>query len=264
MQNESLNYRIAGAANGPTLALLHGFMSCNAQWLANEAVLGAHYRLVMIELWGHGNSPAPTDPAAYSIERYIDEFESIREHVGAVQWLLFGQSYGAGLMLNYAMHHPEHCPAVVTTNSRSAYGPVTRAPRRRDRPDPLDDPDFSLRRLPYHPVNARRFPEHIKQAMVANADAMQRHVVKLGGRLGAQLCFRDRMDQVPVPVMIGNGVYEKSFQDDIEHLQSHFDNLHIVPLEGGHSVNIEDADGFNAAVLDFLARAGTLPKPTRR
>lgn len=263
--SERLNYRVSGNASGPTLALLHGFMSCNAQWLANEPTLGQAFRLVLIELWGHGDSPAPADPAAYTIERYLEEFEAIRAEVGASEWYPVGQSYGAGLMLNYAIAHPERCPAVVTTNSRSAYGVL---PERRDGagPNPLDDPEFPLRKLPYHPVHARRFPQNIKDALVDKADRMIPRTVRLGGAMVQDLNFRDRLDAVPVPVMIANGIYEKSFQDDVAYLEARYTDLTIVPLEGGHSVNIEAAPAFDAAVEAFLLRAArdALPHPRRR
>ncbi len=260
-----MNFRVSGRTQGPTLALLHGFMSCNAQWLANEAGLGAAYRLVMIELWGHGDSPAPDDERAYSVARYLDEFEAIRQRVGVREWYLVGQSYGAGLMLNYAIAHPDRCPAVVTTNSRSAYGAL-RQRSQSTGPNPLDDPDFPLRKLPYHPVHARRFPEHIKAALVDKADRMQPRTVRLGGALAVELNFRERLERVPVPVMIANGVYEKSFQDDIAYLEARYTNLAVVPLEGGHSVNIEAAAGFDAATAGFLdqARRGSLRGPARR
>ena len=50
---------------GPHLLLVHGMLSSRAQWLPNLAALAAVCRPVTLELWGHGRSPAPADPAAY-------------------------------------------------------------------------------------------------------------------------------------------------------------------------------------------------------
>lgn len=248
-------YRTSGNPEGKPLLLLHGFLSCNAQWMANEAALGADHWLVMAELWGHGNSPAPEDVDQYAVAAYVAQFEAIREALGIERWQAIGQSYGAGLILGYACAHPERCTGVIVTNTRSALG--TAIPRRSSEAgaskNPLADPNFELRKLPYHPIHARRFPEDIKAAMVASADAMDREAIRRGGRLGAGLSFRERLHEVPVPVLIANGVYEKSFQEDINFLRATYDGLNIVDLQGGHSVNIEDAEGFNAAAAAYLA-----------
>ncbi|MEM1435204.1 MAG: alpha/beta hydrolase [Pseudomonadota bacterium] len=254
-----LNYRDTGTRNGPAIALLHGFMSSNAQWLANEARLGAHYRLIEFELWGHGESPLP-EPDQISVAGYLKCFEAVREQLGIERWYLIGQSYGAGLMLSYAMEHPHRCPAVIVTNSRSAFSALEDSPtRRKANAPPASDPTTveGLRKLPYHPIHARRFPEAVKAALVASADRMDIQTVRLGGQLGGHLNFSDRLDHVPVPVMIANGAYERAFQTDLARLRARYDNLWVVDLEGGHSVNIEAAHAFDEACRSFLSEVAS-------
>ncbi len=264
-----LHYRVAGRSDGPVLALSHGLMSCNAQWLVNEEVLGRNFKLVMIELWGHGGSPAPQDPAAYTVGRYVREFEAIRGAVGAAAWTLVGQSYSAGLMLQYALRHPESCRAVITTNSSSAFGAAEakRAARPDKRNVPLMDPDVPLHELPFHPKHARRLPPHVKEPMVAKADLIPRRAITQSGNLLRDLTFRERLDTVPTPVMLANGVYEKPFQADVAYLESRYAGLRVVPMEGGHSVNIEASDEFHVAVTGFLEAledGDRAPKVSRR
>lgn len=255
-----LNVRETGNAAGPAIALLHGFMSCNAQWLLNEAALGQHYRLLQIELWGHGDSPLPAADA-FTIERYIEQFEAIRTRHGIDRWVTVGQSYGAGLMLSYACACPDIVRAVVTTNSRSAFGVpgtlpqrVTRSAKRAQGQEGADRETRTegLRKLPFHPIHARRFPAAAQQALVASADRMSIDAIRLSGKLGEGLNFHERLHQVPVPVMIANGQFEKSFQRDLEALSARYDRLAIANLEGGHSINIEAPAAFDAAVLAFL------------
>ena len=243
-----LAFESFGDPDKPALLLVHGFMSSNAQWLANRDVLGNHYHLVMAELWGHGQSPHPEDPDDYSVAAYVREFEKIRQTLKITRWGLIGQSYGAGLVINYALLRPEECAAVVVTNSRSALGRLI-APEG-GRPPGLGD--TPLRKLPFHPIHARRFPEHVKNALVADADRIHPEAIQGGGQLGSELNCINKLSQLRQPIMLTNGVHEKAFQQDVETLRAVAANLEIVDLEGGHSVNIEAATSFDSTVLAFM------------
>ena len=89
--------------------------------------------------------------------------------------------------------------------------------------------------------------------MVAAADRMDREAIRRGGRLGGNLHSVDLLERLSVPVMLTNGRFEKSFQADAAALRERYPDLEVVDLEGGHSVNIEAASEFDAAVLKFLA-----------
>ena len=246
-----LSFDTHGNPARPAIMLLHGFMSCNAQWMPNLDALSRSHFLVMVELWGHGKSPTPSDPEAYSIARYVREFERIRAQLGIDIWHLIGQSYGAGLVLHYAHEFPQCCKAVVTTNSRSAFGRVGR-----ERKSPPSEPapaDFNPRRYPFHPIHARRVPAEVKAAMVASADAMSSEAIRLSGLLGSKLGASHLLGELGGKVLVINGIYEKAFQDDIERLRVKHAKLNVADLEGGHSVNIDAAEAFHRAVLAFLA-----------
>lgn len=246
----NLAYETFGDPANPPIMALHGFMSCNDQWLRNRDALTQSHFLVTVELWGHGNSPTPNDAQAYTVDTYVAQFENIRTELDIERWALIGQSYGAGLVVNYAMRCPDQCTAVIVTNSRSAFGSLDSEQQRPQRTPP--DPDPDLRKLPYHPIHARRFPEEVKQALVKKADAMTPTAIRLGGSLGGQLHSFDLLGELTQPVLLTNGVYEKAFQPNAQKLRKRYPDLQTAELQGGHSVNIEAAAGFNDAVLKFL------------
>ena len=146
---ERLHVEVRGDDEQPTLLLLHGFLSCNLQWEPNREPLSRHFRLAQAELWGHGKSPAPVAPDDYRVERYVEEFERIRAELGVSRWLVCGQSFGAGIMIRYALTHPEVLRGLVITNSRSALNDLAaRSPQR----DPAEFETIDPRSLPFHPV----------------------------------------------------------------------------------------------------------------
>ena len=124
---DRLNYRTVGDPARPALLLVHGFLSSNAQWLPNIDLLGKHFFLVLTELWGHGDSPLPVDDSAFTVDRYVAEFEHIRSALKLDSWGVIGQSYAAGLTINYTLAHPQRVKGLVVTNSRSAFGDIVSA-----------------------------------------------------------------------------------------------------------------------------------------
>ena len=70
----------------------------------------------------------------------------------------------------------------------------------------------------------------------------------------AGLSVRDRLADIMTPTLLVNGRREKSFQAVRDLAAREIRGLEVVDLEGGHPVNLDCADGFNAAVADFLAR----------
>ena len=81
---------------------------------------------------------------------------------------------------------------------------------------------------------------------------MSADAIRLGGLLGSTLNCRELVLDYPLPLLITNGKYERSFQQDLTNLKAQGTDLNIVDLPGGHSVNIEAAAEFDEAVMGFL------------
>jgi pimeloyl-ACP methyl ester carboxylesterase len=57
-----------------------------------------------------------------------------------------------------------------------------------------------------------------------------------------------------VPTLLVNGTWEKRFQPMREAAAKAIPGVTVVDLPAGHSVNIEAAEGFDAAVKAFVER----------
>jgi len=62
-----LAYGTLGDPTSRAVMLLHGFMPSDAHWLLNLDTLSGDYHLIMVELWGLGESPEPESLNRYSI-----------------------------------------------------------------------------------------------------------------------------------------------------------------------------------------------------
>ena len=247
-----LAVEMAGRDAGPTLLLLHGFLSSNLQWVPNREALGRHFRLALAELWGHGKSPAPKDPRAYAVDRYVAELEAVRAQLGVDRWLVCGQSFGAGIAIRYALAHPHAVRGLVITNSRSALNDVSGEAGGAGDLDAWESLD--LRALPYHPCHARRFPPALKARMETAADAIPPYALwQATATTTRDLSCRNEVSGLAVPTLLVNGRFEKSFQPDRDFAAEVVPGIEVADLDAGHSVNVEAPRAFERAVIDFAA-----------
>jgi 2-succinyl-6-hydroxy-2,4-cyclohexadiene-1-carboxylate synthase len=248
----------AHAGAGPPLLLVHGICSSRAQWRPNLAGLAEFCTPVVVELLGHGRSESPDEPSEYELPAYIDRFEAIREGLGADRWAICGQSFGAGLTLNYALRRPERIRAQVFTNSASALRPerpVLSAAAQRERIAAYEAQGrAALEAMAFYPKRTGRLAPEIEAELVGDAElislsGMARSVITVAG-----FSVASRLGEIATPTLLVNGAREKSFQPLRDAAAKALPGLEIVDLEGGHPINLDRPAEFNAAVRAFLGR----------
>lgn len=254
-------WEVHDRGHGPYMLMVHGFLSSRAQWRINLPVLTEFCRPVLVELLGHGRSPAPEDHAPYGVQSYLRAFETIRQEVGADRWVVCGQSFGAGLAIQYAIEHQPRVMGLAFTNSISALSAKDdeeRAAAQKERADTIaSGGKEALQSLRIHPRHAKRFPEDIKSELVADADMLEPSaILRSIGLTSPDLSIAHRLGEIRVPSVLVNGVWEKRFQPMRDKVAAEVPGITVVDLPGGHSINIEAADGFNEALRTLVTRVG--------
>lgn len=246
-----LHYLDGGNPDGPPVVFLHGFLSSNLQWELNRTRLESELRTIYVELPGHGSSPAPVDVAGCTPAVVLSAIDTIRADLDIDQWIVVGQSLGGAIGLRYTLAHPDRVRGVAFTNSRAVFG-LSRTGPPSQAPKPQTTRD--LRKLPYHPIHAKRFPDELKAGMVAAADAMQPSTVEYLATHSGSWRSVDDLTELSCPVLLVNGTWESAFQPHVARAEDAVADLRVVHLEGGHSINVEQPDAFNEAIVDFVAR----------
>jgi len=103
---EDLDWEVRSSGTGPPLLLLHGFMGRGSGWGAHAIAFARHFRVIVVDLPGHGRSDIPGDPAQASIERSADDLAVILRRSDASPACVLGYSLGARLALRLAVAHP--------------------------------------------------------------------------------------------------------------------------------------------------------------
>ena len=189
-------------------------------------------------------------------------FEALRQRLGAEQWLVCGQSLGAALTLRYALTHPDRVLAHIFTNSNAGLADAAWLDERRqsalEQADAIDQEGHAaLDRIPVHPRHARRLPEEAQQALVEDAALHTPQGIANTLRYTTMASpVRDRVGENQVPTLLVCGERERRFASKREFVESAMPHLQVVGTPGGHAVNIETADDFNAAAVAFIRRHG--------
>ena len=123
----TVHLRDTGPRGGPVLMLVHGSNASLQTWEPWAERLGKTYRIVRMDLPGHGLTGAsPTRD--YSRAAFVDVVERIRAKLGVDHLVLAGNSMGGGVAWHYALAHPEHLRALVLVDSVGQPDPGNRKP----------------------------------------------------------------------------------------------------------------------------------------
>jgi len=117
--------RVAGnPKSGNVLIAIHGGPGMTSDYMLNlEKLAGDDLAVVTYDQRGVGRSAnPPADPTSYTLEKYAEDLEAVRQSFGVDSVHLFGHSWGGIVALRYATLYPERVRSIVLMGS----GPPTR------------------------------------------------------------------------------------------------------------------------------------------
>jgi pimeloyl-ACP methyl ester carboxylesterase len=89
----------------PTLLLLHAAMGSSRRYYAWVPALGRHYRVVRMDLRGHGGSAIPPGDWPLTLDRLVIDVVELMDHLGLADAHIVGNSAGGYLGQQLAMNH---------------------------------------------------------------------------------------------------------------------------------------------------------------
>ncbi|MDG1050765.1 MAG: alpha/beta fold hydrolase, partial [Planctomycetota bacterium] len=110
----SMAYSLMG--EGRPIVLIHGWCGNGAQWAGAATALARSYRVVVVDLVGHGAS-AGQARAKWSVEAYGDDVARLLESEGLQGAVLVGHSMGGPVALEAAVRASDRVAAIVGVES---------------------------------------------------------------------------------------------------------------------------------------------------
>jgi pimeloyl-ACP methyl ester carboxylesterase len=113
----NLHYVHAGAENGKTVILLHGFPEFWFGWRNQIPVLAAAgYHVIAPDQRGYNLSAKPREIAAYNLDLLAGDVLHIMEHCKLENVCLVGHDWGAAVAWHFAAKFPERLEKLVILN----------------------------------------------------------------------------------------------------------------------------------------------------
>lgn len=225
---------------GEPLVLLHGFGGSAQNWHPFTAELSAHYRLILIDLRGHGHSTNPEN--TFTHRQAASDVVGLLDKLGIDQFSAMGMSSGGMTLLHMATSQPKRIDSMVLISASTHFPEQARVILRRASFDTMPEPVREMYR-----ECAKRGDEQIRQlitqfnALHANDDDMNFTAHDLAAIEARTLIVhgdRDNFFPVEIPVSMCSAIPNAT--------------LWIVP--GGDHVPIYDSNiPFTSTALRFLA-----------
>jgi len=105
-----------GAGAGTPLLVIHGGPGSGSWGLKPWAELGDDRLVVRYDQLGAGKSDHPTDTTLFTVDRYVQELQAIRDSLGLTEVHLYGRSWGAMLVQAYMATNPTGVRSVTLSS----------------------------------------------------------------------------------------------------------------------------------------------------
>jgi pimeloyl-ACP methyl ester carboxylesterase len=245
----------------PTL-LIHG--NSSSKEIFNQqfaSALGQEYRLIAIDLPGHGNSSDAFDPhRSYSMVGYADAVVEVLEHLGIDEVAVIGWSLGGHIGMEMMALYPLLTGLMIIGAPPVGSSPDAIRQGFRDHPDLLlagkqefTDADVEA----FARTTSGGSSDPVLRTVVRRADGRARRLMVeglLSGQASDQRQLVETMDSIPLAVV--NGA-EEPFVDTAYLSTLSYANLwrgacHVIPRTG-HAPFLEAPQIFNDILSRFLA-----------
>jgi pimeloyl-ACP methyl ester carboxylesterase len=238
------------AGNGPqTVIFVHGWTCDESSWAPQVGALSSNYRVITLDLPGHGKSAPPAD-GKFSMENFARAIEAVRAEAGVDRVVVVGHSMGTPVIRTYQRLYPQHVAGMVVVDGAVA----------------LPGVDIGFTPPPLTGAEGRAAREGMIRSMfsAATTPELQDRILKmmLGapestavGAMGAMFDDPSWRSAEPVSVPVLGVFADNSQLDDSEAMKTVFPTAEFHELPGtGHFLMLEKPAEFNALLERFLAK----------
>jgi proline iminopeptidase len=267
------------------LLLLHGGPGCTHEYLeaVDSYLPGAGIEYYHYDQLGSTYSDQPDDPSLWELDRFVDEVEQVRKalRLDRSNFVLYGQSWGGLLAMEYALHHQQHLRGLVISNMMSsvpaynAYAEQVLEPamdqdklaeiKSLEASGQTEDPRYMELLLEQHYIHhVLRMPQdewpepvgrmfgHINQQIYVSMQGPS----ELGISANAKLANWDRFDDlasIDVPALVIGAQHDTM---DPAHMRQMAERLpqgrYLHCAKGSHLAMYDDQQTYFAGLIDFL------------
>lgn len=239
---------------GPLLVLFHSLLADRASFNEITPELSRHFRVLVPELPGFGNSQIVTGGLAAAADRMAD---AVHDAAGGKPAILLGNGYGGFVALQLAIRFPEIVSQLVLADCGAAFSELGReAFRNMSRVANANGlaaiTDVAMRRL-----FAPEFQEANPDLMRTRREAFLRtdiNAFTIACNALAELDLRPDLKTLKIPTLVLVGEQDEATPPQMSReLAAGLPNARLIILHGcAHVPQLQKPDEFLDAIKDFL------------
>ena len=258
---ETFNVEVEGPENAPVLMISNSLGSNLHMWDDQIPALSKHFRVVRYDSRGHGLSAAPAGP--YSLEQLGKDALAILDALGVKKAHWMGLSKGGAVGQWLLLNAPDRIERAVLANTAAQFGTA----------DTWNDRLRTLRELGLQGmVDAvidrwftKEFQDKAPEAIARIKAAFEKTPADGYAACMAALRdidLRDAIRNIRNQVLVIIGKNDPATPPEAgKAIAAAIPGARLVELDAAHLSNIEAADEFNKAVIDFLTAPAKPARP---
>jgi len=269
-----LAYEAAG--EGTPVVFVHEFAGDLRSWEPQLRHLARRYRCIAFNARGYPPSDVPDSPDAYSQDRAADDIAAVMDAAGLPAAHVVGLSMGGFATLHFGFRHPARARSLTVAGCGYGADPDTHADfvaecdaviafiRQHGMAAFAERYAVGPSRVQFQARDPRGFAEFIRHLAEHSSVGSVNTQLGVQQRRPSLYALTDRMAELTVPTLIVTG------DEDWPCLSPGILMKRTIPTAAlavmpncGHAINLEDPDGFNRLVGDFLAQVDTGRWPAR-
>ncbi|HLR53657.1 MAG TPA: 2-succinyl-6-hydroxy-2,4-cyclohexadiene-1-carboxylate synthase [Pseudogracilibacillus sp.] len=254
-------YHCITAGKGEPLVLLHGFTGTSDTWLPFIERWASAFRVIAIDLPGHGKTETPDFP---NMVEFCDELAEILHLFSIKKCDLLGYSMGGRVALSFSKRHPDYVESLLLESASPGLRTEAEREQRRKKDQQLADKIATegisafvemWENLPLF-TTQKNLPENIKQQvrkerLFQTEAGLAKSLQWMG--TGAQPSWWDQLNSLHMPVYLIVGNLDKKFVEINQAMEKGMTQSELVIVhEAGHAVHVEQAEKFATIVMEFL------------
>jgi pimeloyl-ACP methyl ester carboxylesterase len=243
---------------GLPIVLLHAFPLTRTMWAAQENALSSQFRIITIDLRGHGESDAPL--WRYTLDQSADDVSVLLDHLGIQQAVFVGLSMGGYILFAFYRKYPNRVKGLILADTRA-------------QADTAEGKDgrFQMAQTAYKKgpsaIADLMIPKLLSSMTIQTKPDLVQHVRamiegnQISGIAGDLMAMAERSDSVPLlsqiicPTQIIVGELDQATPlSDAKLMADHIPNarLAVIP-QAAHLANLEQPEAFNQIVSAFAS-----------
>lgn len=263
IDNRQISYIDIGA--GPVLLFGHSYLWDSQMWAPQIECLSQHYRCIVPDLWGHGESDLLPE-STHSLRDISQQMLELMDGLSIDTFSILGLSVGGMWGAELALLAPTRVKALVMMNSFIGYEPeVARAKyytmldvikSQQCVPAPLIEqiaPLFFCKDVnTKHPALYESFTQSLEQLDPARIDS----IFRLGKIIFGRRDTLDDIENLTVPCLIMTGL-EDTVRPVLESYLMHdaIDGSEFINIpNAGHISSLEEPEFVNTQLQHFFAK----------